>query len=77
MLFSLLACVVQVVRMFIVIVVAFMLCWLPQQGFFLYQYHNSQVLDSAHIQHIYLGFYWLAMANAMVNPIIYYWMNAR
>ncbi|XP_045136936.1 tachykinin-like peptides receptor 86C isoform X2 [Portunus trituberculatus] len=67
----------RVVRMFIVIVVAFMLCWLPQQGFFLYQYHNSQVLDSAHIQHIYLGFYWLAMANAMVNPIIYYWMNAR
>ncbi|XP_050726319.1 tachykinin-like peptides receptor 86C isoform X2 [Eriocheir sinensis] len=67
----------RVVRMFIVIVVVFMLCWLPQQGFFLYQYHNSQVLDSAHIQHIYLGFYWLAMANAMVNPIIYYWMNAR
>ncbi|XP_064095584.1 tachykinin-like peptides receptor 99D isoform X2 [Macrobrachium nipponense] len=67
----------RVVRMFIVIVVVFMLCWLPQQAFFLYQYHNNQVLDTANIQHIYLGFYWLAMANAMVNPIIYYWMNAR
>ena len=22
-------------------------------------------------------FYWLAMANTCVNPIIYYWMNAR
>ncbi|KAF9803218.1 hypothetical protein SFRURICE_007493 [Spodoptera frugiperda] len=28
-------------------------------------------------KHMYLGFYWLAMANAMVNPIIYYWMNAK
>ncbi|XP_069170111.1 uncharacterized protein [Procambarus clarkii] len=67
----------RVVRMFLVIVVLFMLCWLPQQGFFLYQYHNSQVLDTKNIQHIYLGFYWLAMANAMVNPVIYYWMNTR
>ena len=63
--------------MFIVIVVIFAICWLPQQGFFLYQYHNSKVLDTDNIQHIYLGFYWLAMANAVANPIIYYWMNAR
>ncbi|KAF2352183.1 G protein-coupled receptor rhodopsin-like [Trinorchestia longiramus] len=63
--------------MFIVIVVIFALCWLPQQAFFLYQYHDSQVLDTDHVQHIYLSFYWLAMANAMVNPIVYYWMNAR
>ncbi|CAL4122729.1 unnamed protein product, partial [Meganyctiphanes norvegica] len=67
----------QVVRMFIVIVVVFALCWFPQQGFFLYQYHNSHILSMAYIQHIYLGFYWLAMANAMINPLIYYWMNAR
>uniref|UniRef100_A0A6A7FZZ2 Tachykinin-like peptides receptor 86C n=2 Tax=Hirondellea gigas TaxID=1518452 RepID=A0A6A7FZZ2_9CRUS len=67
----------RVVRMFIVIVVIFAICWLPQQAFFLYQYHNSDVLDTDHVQHIYLAFYWLAMANAMVNPIIYYWMNAR
>jgi tachykinin-like receptor len=29
------------------------------------------------VQHLYLGFYWLAMSNTMVNPLIYYWMNAR
>jgi len=23
------------------------------------------------------GFYWLAMANSMFNPFVYYWMNAR
>ena len=26
---------------------------------------------------MYLAFYWLAMANSCVNPIIYYWMNKR
>ena len=25
----------------------------------------------------WMQFYWLAMANSCVNPIIYYWMNAR
>nr|QPB70564.1 putative tachykinin-related peptide receptor II variant 3 [Homarus americanus] len=67
----------RVVKMFIIIVTMFGLCWLPQQAFFLYTFHNSQILDTAHIQHIYLAFYWLAMANAMINPVIYYWMNAR
>ncbi|XP_063585391.1 tachykinin-like peptides receptor 86C [Penaeus indicus] len=67
----------RVVKMFIVIVVAFALCWLPQQAFFLYTFHNAQILDTSYIQHIYLACYWLAMANATVNPLIYYWMNAR
>ncbi|XP_042869475.1 tachykinin-like peptides receptor 86C [Penaeus japonicus] len=67
----------RVVKMFIVIVLAFALCWLPQQAFFLYTFHNAQILDTAYIQHIYLACYWLAMSNATVNPLIYYWMNAR
>ncbi|KAK4316198.1 hypothetical protein Pmani_012617 [Petrolisthes manimaculis] len=55
----------------------FGVCWLPQQAFFLYTFHDARVLDTAHIQHVYLAFYWLAMANSMINPVIYYWMNAR
>ncbi|KAK4324826.1 hypothetical protein Pmani_004567 [Petrolisthes manimaculis] len=67
----------KVVKMFIVIVIMFGVCWLPQQAFFLYTFHDARVLDTAHIQHVYLAFYWLAMANSMINPVIYYWMNAR
>ena len=26
---------------------------------------------------MYLAFYWLAMANSCVNPLVYYWMNKR
>ena len=35
-------------------------------------YVNLQI---SYIGHIYLLFYWLAMCQTCVNPIIYYWMN--
>lgn len=67
----------QVVRMFIIVVTIFAICWLPYHLFFVYAYHNNQMTSSSYVQQLYLGFYWLAMSNAMVNPIIYYWMNSR
>ena len=30
-----------------------------------------------HSQHVFLAFFWLAMANSAVNPIIYFLMNAK
>lgn len=67
----------QVVRMFIIIVTIFAICWLPYHLFFVYAYHNNQVTSTSYVQQMYLAFYWLAMSNAMVNPLIYYWMNGR
>ncbi|BES91945.1 receptor [Nesidiocoris tenuis] len=67
----------KVVRMFITVIVIFAICWLPYHGYFIYVYHNNSVAVSEYIPHLYLSFYWLAMSNAMVNPIIYYWMNNR
>ncbi|XP_049537972.1 tachykinin-like peptides receptor 86C [Anopheles darlingi] len=67
----------KVVRMFIIVVTIFAICWLPYHLFFVYAYHNNQMTSSSYVQQLYLGFYWLAMSNAMVNPIIYYWMNGR
>lgn len=63
--------------MFIIVVTIFAICWLPYHLFFVYAYHNNQMTSSSYVQQLYLGFYWLAMSNAMVNPIIYYWMNSR
>ncbi|XP_012230891.1 tachykinin-like peptides receptor 86C [Linepithema humile] len=67
----------KVVKMFIVVVIIFAVCWLPYQGFFIFVYHYRHYVEKSYIQHIYLGFYWLAMSNSMVNPLIYCWMNNR
>lgn len=67
----------QVVRMFISIVVIFGICYLPYHTFYVYSYFNPQISSSTLVPHIFLAIYWLAMANSMVNPIIYYWMNKR
>ncbi|XP_043492831.1 tachykinin-like peptides receptor 86C [Polistes fuscatus] len=67
----------KVVKMFISIVMIFAICWFPYQGFFIFVYHNQDLLRRSYVQHVYLSFYWLAMSNSMVNPIIYYWMNNR
>jgi len=58
-------------------VTIFAVCWLPYQGFFIFVYHHRHFAESSYVQHVYLSFYWLAMSNSMVNPIIYYWMNNR
>ena len=63
--------------MFFFIVIIFGVCWLPYHVYFLYAYHDKSIVNKPYIQHVYLGFYWLAMSNTMVNPIIYYWMNVR
>lgn len=63
--------------MFILIMIIFGLCWLPYHAYFIYVNYNTSVMYSKSIQHFYLAFYWLAMSNSMVNPLIYYWMNAR
>nr|CAH7754246.1 unnamed protein product [Callosobruchus chinensis] len=67
----------KIVKMFILIVLIFGLCWLPYHGYFIYVYFDTSVIYHRYTQHVYLGFYWFAMSNAMVNPVIYYWMNAR
>jgi len=67
----------RVVRMFLVVVSIFAVCWLPYHGYFIYAYHFREIAASSYVQHLYLAFYWLAMSNAMVNPLVYYCMNHR
>ncbi|XP_059088524.1 tachykinin-like peptides receptor 86C [Tigriopus californicus] len=67
----------KLVKMFFTVVVLFGLCWFPYHFYFLYTFHDKSIISRPNIQHVYLTFYWLAMANSMINPIIYYLMNAR
>lgn len=67
----------RVVKMMIVVVIIFAVCWLPYHVYFLVTYHHPEMLEAAYIQQVYLGIYFLAMSNSMYNPIIYCWMNSR
>ncbi|CAG9579729.1 unnamed protein product [Danaus chrysippus] len=67
----------KVVRMFVLVVMVFALCWLPYHAYFVLVYHHQSLASSPFAQHIYLAFYWLAMANSMFNPLIYYWMSNK
>lgn len=67
----------QIVKMMIVIVAIFGVCWLPYHLYFLLVHHYPDMRNSVYIQNIYLTIYFLAMSNSMYNPVIYCWMNSR
>ncbi|XP_042241121.1 tachykinin-like peptides receptor 86C [Homarus americanus] len=67
----------KVVQMLALLVGVFALCWLPYHVYFILVHHHPQLSTRPYVQHMYLAFYWLAMSNAMINPIVYYLLNAR
>jgi uncharacterized RDD family membrane protein YckC len=68
---------VQVVKMMIVVVSIFAVCWLPFHIYFILTSSMPEITNENYIQELYLAIYWLAMSNSMYNPIIYCWMNSR
>lgn len=67
----------RVVKMMIVVVTIFAICWLPYHIYFIVTSHMPELTNAPYIQDVYLAFYWLAMSNSMHNPIVYCWMNSR
>ncbi|XP_069700376.1 tachykinin-like peptides receptor 99D isoform X2 [Periplaneta americana] len=67
----------RVVKMMIVVVSIFAVCWLPFHIYFIVTSIAPEITTTKYIQEVYLAIYWLAMSNSMYNPIIYCWMNSR
>ncbi|XP_055643026.1 tachykinin-like peptides receptor 99D isoform X2 [Toxorhynchites rutilus septentrionalis] len=67
----------RIVKMMIVVVAIFAVCWLPFQIYFIVTSYYPDLTSEPYIQEVYLAIYWLAMSNSMYNPIIYCWMNSR
>ncbi|KAK6487637.1 substance-K receptor [Huso huso] len=67
----------KVVKMMIVVVVTFALCWLPFHAYFILGSFNKDIYKQKYIQQVYLAIFWLAMSSTMYNPIIYYCLNQR
>ncbi|XP_073817287.1 tachykinin-like receptor at 99D isoform X2 [Musca autumnalis] len=67
----------RVVKMMMVVVLIFVVCWLPFHAYFIVTSCYPAITETPFIQEVYLFIYWLAMSNSMYNPIIYCWMNSR
>ncbi|XP_056092838.1 tachykinin receptor 3a isoform X2 [Rhinichthys klamathensis goyatoka] len=67
----------KVVKMMIIVVLTFAICWLPYHVYFLATGWNKELLRPKFIQQIYLSVMWLAMSPTMYNPIIYCCLNSR
>ncbi|XP_072319895.1 tachykinin receptor 3a [Eucyclogobius newberryi] len=67
----------KVVKMMIIVVVTFALCWLPYHIYFIVTGLNKDLSKWKYIQQVYLSVLWLAMSSTMYNPIIYCCLNSR
>ncbi|XP_064624613.1 tachykinin-like peptides receptor 99D [Lineus longissimus] len=67
----------KVVKMMIIVVFIFGVCWLPQHVYFIVASIDMSVAHQPYTQHVYLVIYWVAMSNSMYNAFIYCWMNSR
>ncbi|KAK7120949.1 hypothetical protein R3I94_020813 [Phoxinus phoxinus] len=67
----------KVVKMMIVVVCTFAVCWLPYHVYFLLHQFLPHSFEETYIQQVYLGIMWLAMSSTMYNPIIYCLLNDR
>uniref|UniRef100_A0A8D0GXH5 Substance-P receptor n=1 Tax=Sphenodon punctatus TaxID=8508 RepID=A0A8D0GXH5_SPHPU len=67
----------KVVKMMIIVVCTFAICWLPFHVYFLLQHFNPDLYLQNFIQQVYLAIMWLAMSSTMYNPIIYCCLNDR
>ncbi|XP_053573741.1 substance-P receptor isoform X2 [Bombina bombina] len=67
----------KVVKMMIVVVCTFAVCWLPYHIYFLLQIFVPHSKNPKMFQQLYLAIMWLAMSSTMYNPIIYCCLNDR
>ncbi|XP_076848352.1 LOW QUALITY PROTEIN: tachykinin receptor 1a [Brachyhypopomus gauderio] len=67
----------KVVKMMIVVVCTFAVCWLPYHVYFLIHQFFPELFERPFIQQVYLAIMWLAMSSTMYNPIIYCCLNDR
>ncbi|KAM6930803.1 tachykinin receptor 1a [Xenentodon cancila] len=67
----------KVVKMMIVVVCTFAICWLPFHVYFLLNEFFPSLFENTFMQQVYLAIMWLAMSSTMYNPIIYCCLNDR
>ncbi|KAI7793954.1 neuromedin-K receptor [Triplophysa rosa] len=67
----------KVVKMMVIVVVTFAVCWFPYHAYFIATGLKQELNKWKWIQQIYLSVLWLSMSSSMYNPIIYCCLNSR
>ncbi|XP_050532910.1 tachykinin-like peptides receptor 99D [Daktulosphaira vitifoliae] len=67
----------KVIKMLIIVVALFTLCWLPLQTYNLLQHIFPKINEYSYINIIWFCFDWFAMSNSCYNPFIYSIYNEK
>ncbi|XP_041976564.1 probable G-protein coupled receptor 83 [Aricia agestis] len=67
----------RVIKMLVLVVALFALCWLPLQSYMLLQSFFPSINEYRYINVLFFCFDWLAMSNSCYNPFIYAIYNEK
>ncbi|XP_013189300.1 RYamide receptor [Amyelois transitella] len=67
----------KVIKMLVLVVALFALCWLPLQSYMLLQSFFPSINEYRYINVLFFCFDWLAMSNSCYNPFIYAIYNEK
>ncbi|XP_023939936.1 RYamide receptor [Bicyclus anynana] len=67
----------KVIKMLVLVVALFALCWLPLQSYMLLQSFFPTINEYRYINVLFFCFDWLAMSNSCYNPFIYAIYNEK
>ncbi|GFO32110.1 cardioexcitatory receptor [Plakobranchus ocellatus] len=65
----------RLVKMIIIVVVIYAVCWLPLHVITVVGDHNPEIYNLPHIDVVWLCAHWLAMSHSCYNPIVYFSLN--
>lgn len=67
----------KMIKMMIVVVVVFSLCWLPMNLYTIISEKYPEIGEVKHINIIHFACHWLAMSHSACNPVIYSCFNSK